>query len=447
MRTILLVDDDKENLKSLKMLLSREYNVVAVCKGADALDYLAANTPDMVLLDIAMPDMDGFEVIEHMRGDGIAPEVPVIFITAESNTSMEVKGLNVGAVDYIVKPFEPEVIMSRIAKSIEMESMRHDLENQAGRDPLTGLWNRKYAFKRVDDILSGMNSCGTVFMMDIDNFKCINDTFGHTFGDKILVDISNTIRKIVRRNDIACRLGGDEFFMFFPGIDETDKIRHLASRLIRALNDEVKYPDGVRGVRACIGIAVAPTCGTGVADLYDKADKALYYAKNHGKNTYHFYDSDMIYGSEGESRKENLEHIRSMLSEHGPLRGSYCVEYESFKNIARFIRRGQQRNKRNIVYILFTIEGAESRFKDVDDRYDALNRLEDSVRVSLRVGDVATRYSGSQIVAILMDAKEDDSAMVAERILGEFHRRAGMEDVRVEYDIQRLDDDKQEENL
>ena len=139
MRTILVVDDDKENLKSLKMFLSREYKVAAVCTGEDALEYLSMNAPDMVLLDIVMPDMDGFEVLEHMRDDGIAPEVPVIFITADNDTSMEVKGLNMGAVDYIVKPFEPEVVMSRVAKSIEMESMRHDLEKQAGRDSLTAV--------------------------------------------------------------------------------------------------------------------------------------------------------------------------------------------------------------------------------------------------------------------------------------------------------------------
>lgn len=130
-----------------------------------------------------------------MRDDGIAPEVPVIFITADNDTSMEVKGLNMGAVDYIVKPFEPEVVMSRVAKSIEMESMRHDLEKQAGRDSLTGLWNRKYAFRRVERILSGRNACGAAFMMDIDNFKGINDTYGHTYGDRILVSISKTIQK------------------------------------------------------------------------------------------------------------------------------------------------------------------------------------------------------------------------------------------------------------
>lgn len=446
MRTILVVDDDKENLKSLKMFLSREYKVAAVCTGEDALEYLSMNAPDMVLLDIVMPDMDGFEVLEHMRDDGIAPEVPVIFITADNDTSMEVKGLNMGAVDYIVKPFEPEVVMSRIAKSIEMESMRHDLEKQAGRDPLTGLWNRKYAFRRVERILSGRNACGAVFMMDIDNFKGINDTYGHTYGDRILVSISKTIQNMVRHNDIACRLGGDEFFMFFAGLDETYKIRHLASRLIRALNDEVKYPDGIRGVRACIGIAVAPACGTGVASLYDKADKALYYAKNHGKNTYHFYDNEIVYGNESEMRKENLNHIRSMLSEHGPLKGSYCVEYEGFKNIARFIRRGQQRNKRHIVYILFTIEDTCNGINGADERYEALGMLEDSVRISLRVGDVATRYSGSQIVAILVDAKESDACMVAGRILDEFHNRTGMEQVRVEYDIQALEEDEPEEN-
>lgn len=235
-------------------------------------------------------------------------------------------------------------------------------------------------------------------------------------------------------------------FYVFAGLDETYKIQHLASRLIRALNDEVKYPDGIRGVRACIGIAVAPSCGTGVAALYDKADKALYYAKNHGKNTYHFYDNEIAYGNENEMRKENLNHIRSMLSEHGPLKGSYCVEYEGFKNIARFIRRGQQRNKRHIVYILFTIEDTCNGINGADERYEALGMLEDSVRISLRVGDVATRYSGSQIVAILVDAKESDACMVARRILDEFHSHTGMEQVRVEYDIQALEEDEPEEN-
>lgn len=159
-----------------------------------------------------------------------------------------------------------------------------------------------------------------------------------------------------------------------------------------------------------------------------------------------FYDNEIAYGNENEMRKENLNHIRSMLSEHGPLKGSYCVEYEGFKNIARFIRRGQQRNKRHIVYILFTIEDTCNGINGADERYEALGMLEDSVRVSLRVGDVATRYSGSQIVAILVDAKESDACMVAGRILDEFHNHTGMEQIRVEYDIQALEEDEPEEN-
>lgn len=453
MKTILAVDDSIVNLKSIKKLLSERYKVVAVASARDGLQYLEKHIPDLILLDILMPEMDGFQMLEILKKKAEYREIPVIFLTADDNKENESKGINMGAMDFIVKPFVPEVVISRIEKALELDSHRLHLEkevasktkeleemqeyaneaqNEASKDALTGLWNRRYIEKEVNDYLAKDGAKGAIFMIDIDDFKGINDRFGHICGDEILINIANTIRECISDDDIGCRIGGDEFYIFIRGINDIGRISEIARKLLNELNKNVKYPDTKGSVGASIGISIAKGDGDTFETLYANADKALYHTKNNGKNNFHFFNKEVNKTVEQDSTEEDLDYIRKILMEDD-VTGSYLVEYKSFKNIARFIQRNVKRNGNDVAYILFTLEKASS-----EGITNQIKVLEDTIKNMLRAGDVTTRYSHKQMIAILMDVNLENATMVAERVKSDFYTRIEDTSVELRYDIQKL---------
>ena len=458
MKTILAVDDSVINLKSITKYLSGKHKVVAVSSAKDGFTYLENHRPDLILLDILMPEMDGFEMMEIMRNDGRYKDIPVIFLTADDNKENELRGLRMGAMDFIVKPFEPDIAITRINKALELDSLRHCLEEEvasktrelevmqvyaseakeeANKDVLTGLWNRRYIEKEVNDYLSEPDAKGAIFMIDIDDFKGINDRYGHIFGDEILINIANTIIACIREDDIACRIGGDEFYVFLRGINNVREVSSIAKELLKNLNENVKYPDTNGSVGASIGIAIAKSDGNDFESLYSNADKALYHTKNNGKNNFHFYSKEVNRNMEHDSTQEDLDYIRKLLTEDN-VSGSYLVEYEGFKNIARFIQRNVERNGKEVVYILFTLDNVKTDKISPDDINPIMHKLESSIKNVLRIGDVTTRYSNKQMIVILMNAGTDDAVAVAERVKKDFDGKAGLTDLTLRYDIQNI---------
>ena len=438
MKKILVVDDDIVSLKSIKSMLSGDYKVIAVNSAEDALEYLKGEIPDLILLDIMMPEIDGFEMMERLSSDKRTEDIPVIFITADEDKDKELQGLTLGAMDFVTKPFEPRIVLSRIEKVLRIEGLRHSLECEAYRDSLTGLWNRKYAVDKVNAVLASPGARGVAFMVDIDNFKGINDTYGHVFGDEVLVKISHVLTDIVRLNDIACRMGGDEFFLYFDGINAIDKIEGIAERLINSLNHNIKYPNSTQGVGGSIGIAMAPADGTSFDSLYTNADMALYAAKKDGKNIYRFFSGDnMAHEVEDvDDGPRELGYIIEMMTNRELSKGAYGVKYRDFGNIVTFVRRNLVRSRIHVAYVLFTLKVKKGQSVAAEVLHNRTSKLEKITKELLRMGDVAARCSSSQVVTMLMNASENDGRLVAERVADKYKQSEDMSDMEITYDVQ-----------
>lgn len=234
MKNILIIDDDKLNLAMARKVLSDEYKVIPAIKGTQALTYLKSGDCDMILLDINMPEMDGFEVLKGIREMEHCKDIPVIFLTADNDSETETRCFKEGAIDYITKPFVPEVMRSRVGRALELEELRcslakrleqktrevSDMKNKSCQDALTGLWNRSYTEETVNAMIS-QGTTGALMMIELDNFKAINDNYGHIAGDRTLKMFADTLRDLAGEHDVLCRIGGDEFVVFIELALET----------------------------------------------------------------------------------------------------------------------------------------------------------------------------------------------------------------------------------
>ncbi len=323
---------------------------------------------------------------------------------------------------------------SRLLQKVLQEYTR-EVKTDAQKDALTGLWNRAYTIDFLNDYLTDKRHCGGFFMIDIDGFKQINDTYGHITGDTIIVKLAESLRSVARSDDIICRIGGDEFIVFFKGVASREFISSKAEEIILMLDRTPLSCADNCSLSVSIGIATAPYDGTDFATLYNKADKALYHVKENGKHNYHFF-SDIAGStrSSGKSTQIDLEYLRRFIMEPtaNPT-GAYQVEYNTFKKIYNFMLRAQKRSKTPVLLLLLTISGNEGETLASDVLAEALVDLKEAVTVSLRSGDVATNYSSSQYIVFLTDATAPNGYTVAERIRRNFYKIAGSLGVRLNY--------------
>lgn len=337
---------------------------------------------------------------------------------------------------------------------IELERMKRDLEHQlqemartverqqemiamAKRDPLTGLRNRQGIPELVDAALRADQE-GIFFIMDMDNFKCVNDTYGHMEGDHVLTKFARALKGAVDANDIVARLGGDEFVVFSPEHCDKYEVRAKAQRIVRQIERRLVTPGKLLRVTISMGIACAPLDGVTYEALYANADKALYSVKKAGKNGYRFYaDLDESGCSDvAEDRpRRTLEEITSRLREK-KMEGSFEVEYTNFEKIYRFMERNLAREHREVQCVLFTLE----EYIGVDDLLiqGQLEHLQHAVASSLRKGDVTTKYSPTQVLALLMDVNRENTHSVVKRILSRYRAEAGRDVMHVLCDIRQL---------
>ena len=289
---ILIVDDQTSNIKLLAAILGDDYRVRVATNGLDALK-LAEGTPqpDLILLDIMMPDMDGYEVCRRLKGNASTQNIPVIFITALSSESDEEKGLNLGAVDYIAKPLSAPIVRARVRNHAILKRKADLLESLAHIDSLTNIANRR----RLDHALHlEWRRCQragaplALLMIDIDAFKAYNDHFGHGQGDVCLRRVADCLAAGIQRpGDLIARFGGEEFAILLP---ETDLA--AAAQIGERLREQIeakRIPHApaqkYEVVTISVGCAaVLPDESMKFQDLIDKADRNLYTAKHSGRN-------------------------------------------------------------------------------------------------------------------------------------------------------------------
>lgn len=451
MKNILVVDDNKTNLIAAKYALSDIYKITAVLSGEQALTFLKNNTPDLILLDINMPQMDGFEVLNQIQLMEGKKDIPVVFLTADNDADTENKCLELGAQDFIAKPFVTNVMRARIARILELEDLRSSLadrldqkilevqqmKNKSAQDPLCGLWNKAYVAEQVNEIIKSGRK-GTLFMMDMDNFKAINDTYGHLAGDNTLKMFADTLRDNAGDGDIPGRIGGDEFVMYIDGQRSKTEIENLANNIINDMCYKIEQCKYETNTSVSVGISQIPEDGEDFDACFLAADKALYYVKQNGKNAYRFFSESKQIQSEKAGSLVDLKYLKEIMDRADSNNGAYMLDYDNFRQVYHFIRRFVERSNRDVQTLLFTAEAKTGSNCEVDEIENALELLEKAIFYSLRRADVSTRYSSKQVVVILMDANTENGDAIAKRILNEFSKLYLSDRISVEYSIAKM---------
>lgn len=294
---ILVVDDIEDNLEILGDLLSiNGYDVHIAMSGESALKQVQALRPDLILLDVLMPQMDGYQVCARLKNDEDTNDIPVIFVSSMTDLESKVKGFQAGGVDYIEKPFQFAEILVRVNTHVTLVQLRKHLEAQnaelerlANTDHLTELYNRRRFFNVAETEFAQAiqkKKHFAVTLIDVDYFKRVNDHYGHLVGDSVLKHIAQTIRSQARICDITARYGGEEFVILHPLIDSQDA--YIVAERIRSGVEASPFLSEFNEIKVTLSAGVADTflCQERdrLDDLLARADRALYQAKREGRN-------------------------------------------------------------------------------------------------------------------------------------------------------------------
>lgn len=289
---VLLVDDVLTNLFGLVKVLKDSYRLKTANSGEDALQLAnAPEKPDLILLDVMMPGLDGYEVCRYLKDNPATRDIPVIFITAKGEVSDQEYGFNLGAVDYITKPFELPIVRARVRTHVHLKQRTELLERLAMLDGLTGIPNRR----RFDTMLDtewrrALRDQGalSLLMMDVDHFKAYNDHYGHGAGDECLRRVARALRDaLMRPADFLARYGGEEFAVVLPACDRagTQQVAENLRAVVAALAIPHAYSGTADRVTMSIGCATqTPGQDERPGILIETADHALYQAKQAGRN-------------------------------------------------------------------------------------------------------------------------------------------------------------------
>lgn len=291
----LLIDDSPYIHRLLAVKLKDEgIEFLSAFSGAEGIELAESHTPAIILLDVNMPEMDGFEALKRLKADTRTMGIPVIMLSGQAKSTDKVMAFDMGAMDFVPKPFDVHELRARIQSAIKITQLMRLLENQARIDGLTGLWNRAYFNERLEAELASATRKAlpiSLVMCDLDHFKKLNDGFGHPAGDHVLQTFAQVLRAELRAYDIACRYGGEEFALILPGATQTETAG-VCERIRASIAEKTwrKYPDmkvtGSFGVTACGlgGLNDAPS-------WIEAADRALYAAKSGGRNQVRLFDA------------------------------------------------------------------------------------------------------------------------------------------------------------
>jgi two-component system cell cycle response regulator len=291
---IVLVADDSRAIRSWlrRQLTEHGYTVIEAEHGIDAVRAARATRPDVILLDVDMPEMNGYQALSALRADPGLRDVPVLFLTGRAATSDVVEGLRLGALDYLRKPCEPEELLARVQSAMRMKARQDELHRRndelstaAATDGLTGLWNRRALEQLLPQVLEDARRVGrsaAVLVIDIDHFKQVNDSEGHLAGDEALRTVAGRLRSGVRSDQTLGRWGGEEFLVLAPDTDHAGGL-DLAERLRVAVGWEPVALSEQRSIPVTVSIGMA-SGATDHLQLLRQADAALYVAKTNGRN-------------------------------------------------------------------------------------------------------------------------------------------------------------------
>ena len=397
MKKILIVDDMIVPLMITENMLAGKYETFCAQSAKEAMEIYRTEKPDMVLSDFRMPGMTGYEMQIALQNE-FHKKIPFMFMTADKSDEVESKGFDNGAMDFIRKPFQPDVLLRRVANILRTVDEIQDLTKTSTTDALTGLFNKGSSEEELKKICK--KSHGSLMMIDLDSFKLVNDIHGHAMGDKILIAFADILRAAMHSSDLIGRMGGDEFVAFCHGVHDpaaiaaktkfiNEKITEVAKKL---MGEDMNIPLG-----ASIGCVLVPQTGTDFVDLYKKADKALYIVKQNGKHGYNIFSED-----NPEDKVETvvtLAQVAMILAERNTEPGAYIIPFESFRIIYRFLKRTRAGYGKTICIVLLALKRTN------DDKTFSLKHASETLlsclHDTLRRGDIVTKNGTNQFLVLL----------------------------------------------
>ena len=293
---ILIADDDPSIRLLLKhILLAEGYSVIELNNGSDVMDYCTEHDIDLAIVDIVMPDIDGIEVCRQIHEHYTDPP-PVLMITAlDDDTSVE-NAFSAGAIDYVTKPINWSVFKNRVKRIVSAEQSRKTIQKLEHHDRLTGLPNRILLLDRLESAIYRAKRNKTLvalIMIDIDNFKLINETLGHDHGDMLLQSVADKIQSVIRDTDTLSRVGSDEFCLIIENIEGIEDVAHFAEYFSTILEHSMTLGEVNVHIKTSMGVTVYPQDGEDVGTLMKNADVALYKSKESGSNPFQFFSPEL----------------------------------------------------------------------------------------------------------------------------------------------------------
>jgi diguanylate cyclase (GGDEF)-like protein len=286
-RQKVLVIDDSDLIHNLVRARLADQPVVvhSAATAADGLAMAASLAPDLILLDVDMPGCDGFEACRRLKSDAATTAIPVIFLTGAGDPEQKVRGLELGAVDYVTKPFDPSELRARVRAALRTKYLMDLLAQRAMIDGLTGLWNRACFEQRLQTELALAARTARPLacaLIDLDHFKLVNDTYGHPFGDEVLRTVAQVVVDACRTEDVVCRYGGEELVLLLPNTTAAHALE-LADR-VRLAVSQTPFRTLQGSLKVTCSIGVADSLDGRAAAMVELADRALYRAKQSGRD-------------------------------------------------------------------------------------------------------------------------------------------------------------------
>ncbi len=326
MKKVLIVDDDSVMLKLADRVLSRQYETVCATSGEEAIELFVKEKPAMVLSDLRMPKMDGYELQKRIQEQS-EDRIPFIFMTADESDESESRGFEEGAEDYIRKPFKADLLLKRMERISDNLDESDRLKKAASTDAMTGLLNKTATANEMSALCA--EKPGMILMIDLDSFKLVNDIYGHDMGDRVLIRFSYLLRSQLREEDVAGRVGGDEFMAYLSNNHEEAAVQRITEFLNSELLKSAREYMGV-DMEIDLGVSVGAIDvhshnGLSFEELSSRADDALYQVKQEGKHGYRIYQK----GDENvplQDTESNLRNIRMIFGERNIHKGANVVE-------------------------------------------------------------------------------------------------------------------------